>query len=144
MPSTVHPYLRHLPEQPRLAWTFTGSPVTLHHVQLDRDLYYRPATYYDPQRRGLPALGTHPANLAELGEDQFFMAGDNSPSSNDARLWDPPVPWIAAKFDAEVGVVHRRLLLGKAFFVYYPSPENEWRNRGLRFVPNFGEMRFIR
>lgn len=133
------------PSQPHIEWEFSGSPLVLHHVELDRDLYYRPD---EMPRRTLtddvyPALATHPAHLATLNENQFFACGDNSPNSLDGRLWGDPVPWIDYLFkDAGPGVVPRELLLGKAFFVYFPSPESLTEN-GRRLVPNFGEMRFI-
>jgi signal peptidase I len=37
--------------------------------------------------------------------EHYFMLGDNSQESSDSRMW---------------GLVPRRLLLGKAYFVYYP------------------------
>lgn len=142
-PYTHNSRTSYLPEAPKLSWQFAGSPVTLYRVELDRDLYYQPATY----SRGNPEAGraaraTHPANLPTLNNDQFFVCGDNSPASLDGRLWDPPVPWLAQEIDATPGIVARKLMLGKAFFVYFPSPESISKD-GKRFVPNFGEMRFI-
>ncbi len=130
---------RHPPQPLRLAWHFANSPVTLHRVELDRDLYYRPA---NDIYVGGPALGTHPDRLAHLDDDQFFVCGDNNPASLDGRLWGHPDPWIAKEIDPAPGVVNRSLLLGKAFFVYFPSPEGV-REGARRFVPNFGQMRFI-
>ena len=40
--------------------------------------------------------------------DEFLMLGDNSPRSNDSRLWQT------------THSVPRHLLIGKAFFVYWP------------------------
>lgn len=134
--------VRYHPKQPSLTWEFEGTGVTLHRIELDRDLYYQPAAYGSRFSNG-PALGTHPDNLAALQAGQFFCLGDNSAASSDGRLWDPPVPWVAHEIDPTQGVVPRDLLLGKAFFVYFPSPEGVTEN-GMRFVPNFGEMRFIR
>jgi len=45
---------------------------------------------------------------ADPRNDEFLMLGDNSPRSNDSRLWAPPHS------------VPRHLLIGKAFFVYWP------------------------
>jgi len=89
-------------------------------------------------RRGQPAHGTHPKSTVILNQDQFFVCGDNSPQSLDARLWDVPNPWVA-EMDRTTGVVNRDLLIGKAFFVYFPAP---YRNHGVP-VPDFGSMRFI-
>jgi hypothetical protein len=73
-----------------------------------------------------------------LSPDQYFVCGDNSASSLDARLWGEPDPWVA-QMDPDIGVVNRNLLIGKAFFVYFPAPT--WA-RGIP-IPDFGRMRFI-
>ncbi|MCC6908444.1 MAG: signal peptidase I [Phycisphaerales bacterium] len=130
----------HQPRPLRLEWRFANSPVTLHRVELDRDLYYRPSAR--GQGNPAPALATHPTTLLLLDDDQYFCCGDNSPASLDGRLWGDPAPWIAQEIDDAPGVVNRELLLGKAFFVYFPSPEGV-REGAIRFVPNFGAMRFI-
>ncbi|MFO0867809.1 MAG: signal peptidase I [Pirellulales bacterium] len=64
----------------------------------------------------------------ELGADQFFPMGDNSPQSKDGRLWGEP-PYV-----------ERELLTGKAVLVYWP---HSW-NRPIPFTPNLGRMRLIR
>ncbi len=144
------------PVEAKLRWNFAGSPVTLHRVQVDRDLYYRvdtlttqatrnatPPGYDALVRAGSPALGTHPDKLAILGPDQFFMLGDNSTASSDSRLWGNPHPYVVHQIDDSPFLVHRRLLLGKAWLVYFPAPYPVTENgRGL--VPSFGNMRFIR
>lgn len=120
---------------PDISWQFEGAPVTLTRVGLDRDIYYE-ATQIQGGA-SLPGLGTHPARLATLGADQFFCLGDNSPFSKDGRLWTAVDPWVAYGVDPEVGVVNRDLMLGKAFYVYFPAP--------LRFpIPDFGRMRLIK
>lgn len=125
--------------RPSVSWTFQGSPVTIFRVGLDRDIYYEAAKF---TRGGWgPALGTHPMNLASLGDDQFFVMGDNSPSSKDGRLWDEVDPWVADQIDPTVGIVPRKLMLGKAFFVYFPAP---YRAFDTVPIPDFGRMRFIR
>lgn len=62
-----------------------------------------------------------------LAAGQFFLMGDNSPQSSDARMWSQ-------------NFVRRDDLIGKALFVYYPHP---W-NRPIPYLPNFGRMGFIR
>ncbi len=124
--------------RPSVRWDFTGSSLTLHRVALARDIYYEAARFL---RGGWgPALATHPRNLASLGPDQFFVLGDNSPSSKDGRLWDQVDPWVATEIDDTIGVVPRKLILGKAFFVYFPAP---YRAFGSVPIPDFGRMRFI-
>ncbi len=124
------------PDRPRVSWSFSGSPVTLFRVGLDRDLYYE-SVQMGPE----PGLGTHPSHLATLGPDQFFVLGDNSPASKDGRLWDRVDPWVQEEIDPTVGVVPRRLMLGKAFFVYFPAP---FSLGGRIPIPDFGRLRAIR
>jgi signal peptidase I len=54
---------------------------------------------------------TYPYKLhdyAENDRDEFLVLGDNSPRSNDSRLWEASPS------------VERRLLIGKAFWIYWP------------------------
>jgi hypothetical protein len=87
-----------------------------------------------------PSYGTYP-KLAELNQDQFLMAGDNSAYSSDGRLWGNPDEFVAAQIDKAPFVVHRDLLIGKAWSVYWPATH---RLGSLPIVPNFGRVRFIR
>ena len=48
----------------------------------------------------LTSGGTEANNLAVLGPDHFFMAGDNSPASSDSRLWGNPHPLVATQIDS--------------------------------------------
>ena len=50
----------------------------------------------------------------ELGPDEFFMMGDNSPRSKDSRLWSN------ARGAKHGHAVPRSALVGKAFYVYWP------------------------
>lgn len=77
----------------------------------------------------------------ELQADQYFALGDNSPNSSDSRFW------------AGEHYFERDLLIGKAFFIYWPAAkapdwaiEVPFRGRHFRFpfYPNFGRMGFIR
>jgi signal peptidase I len=119
--------------RPRLSWQFHGSPFTLHNVALDRDIHYQ-AT---PTLSALPARATDPRRMPALKHDQYFVCGDNSPQSEDGRLWEDPNPWIAL-LDPDGGVVNRRLLIGKAFFVYWPAT-----HAGKVPIFDAGRVRFI-
>lgn len=55
------------------------------------------------------------AEFTQLGPDEFFVMGDNSPRSQDSRLW-PNQNRNAPNRHA----VDRAALIGKAFFVYWP------------------------
>ncbi len=85
----------------------------------------------DPSRWATSPLfapGARRPRSETMGADQFFPLGDNSPQSQDARLWsgDP--------------YVERELLIGKAVLIYWP---HHWR-RPIPFMPNFARMGFIR
>ncbi|MFI4917004.1 MAG: S26 family signal peptidase [Phycisphaerales bacterium JB060] len=111
------------------------GPVKLHRLGVDRDLYYQ-TTRGDSQ---LPVRGSHPSlDLAVLDNDQFFVCGDNSASSQDSRLLGEPSPWVSP-LGAPAGVVPGELMLGRAFFVYFPAVERA----GPVPVPGFGRLRFI-
>ncbi len=116
----------------------SGGPATLYRVSLARDIYYTPVAYPRGPDEGNPAKATAPSSTAYLNQDQFFTLGDNSPMSADGRLWARPDPWVA-EIDPIQGVVHRDLLIGKAFLVYFPAP----KRAPMRFAPNVGDMRFI-
>lgn len=113
---------------------FDAGAFELARVRLDRDLHYQASPRTDK-----PASGTDPRNMPVLTKDQFFVCGDNSPASLDARLWTNIDPWVAEQIDDTVGVVHRDLLVGKAFFVYFPAPAPERK----LWLPDFGRLRFI-
>lgn len=67
-------------------------------------------------------------DLHPLSDDQYFPMGDNSPASQDARLWgDPPY-------------VTRDLLLGRGLFLYWPHS----LNYPFFGFPDFSRMKFIR
>ena len=135
------------PTEPILRWHFEGSPVSMRRVRIDRDLYYRPAKIQRSQKNrpyvSGPGFGTSPANLAVLNSDQFFMLGDNSPASSDSRLWGSPHPLVAHQIDEDPFVVNRKLLLGKAWVVYFPAPYSLGAS-GRGIIPDFGRLRFIR
>ncbi len=126
-------------EKPSVRLTFSGSPLTLHRMRLDRDLYYRPDRHLNQP----PGFGTHTSHLAILEPDQFFMCGDNSPKSEDSRLWGDPHPIVAAHGMTAPFIVERRLLLGKAWVVYFPAPYRLTEDT-VGVIPDFGRLRFIR
>ncbi len=87
-----------------------GVSVVLHHLKLSRDVQYR--------FEGENAI----SDAFALGEKEYFMLGDNSPSSEDSRAWSKPgVP--EADF------------IGKPFLAHQPL-------RISRMVVNGKEQRF--
>ena len=79
-----------------------------------------------------------------LGEDQFFVMGDNSPESSDARLWAGPGPRSRGKPGG--AYLERQLLIGKALCVYWPHSWNRIPGTPIPFplFPNFMDMRLVR
>ncbi|MGF1633532.1 MAG: signal peptidase I [Phycisphaerae bacterium] len=112
------------------------------HVSVWRDIFYRSRVKRERSVAFWASPKDFPANLVRLGDDEFFVAGDNSPISGDARMWTDPVNLPAEGLFAEAGRVPGRFLLGRAFFVYWPAGYRI-RNSPPSLVPNFGQMRFI-
>ncbi len=73
-----------------------------------------------------------------LAQDQFFVMGDNSAESSDARLWQTGHP--------DARYLERRLLIGKALCVYWPHSWNRIPGTPIPFplFPNFADMRLVR
>jgi signal peptidase I len=122
-----------------------GGPCTIAHLKVFRDLYY---TQNDPEyARSIRTANAE--NPLTLGPDEFFAMGDNSRLSADGRVWEavnPPLDDLGTR----IGIVPRRYLLGKAFFVYWPagfrpSPTDALPNSlNIPLIPNTGDMRLIR
>lgn len=123
-------------KSPQVRVDFAGGAFELSRVSLSRDIFYQPDAALYGQAKS--ARATSPRAALFLNNQQFFVCGDNSPSSLDGRYWEMPDLWVA-QLDPTQGVVNRDLLIGKAFFVYFPSPE--WV-KGIP-VPDVGRMRFI-
>jgi signal peptidase I len=110
---------------------------TLSHIALWHDVYYTNDEGYWASPRD------YPHQLARLGKDEYFVLGDNSLISGDARYWTHnPVNLPAENLTADTGRVPGRFLLGKAFFVYWPAGFRPV-NGAPALVPDFGDMRFI-
>ena len=91
-------------DRSRVSFGADGCDVAVHDVRLWRDIYYT-----DGRGQARPAKFAVSRPL-RLGDDEYFMMGDNSPRSFDSRNW---------------GVVKRASLVGEAFFVFWPIPR--WR-----------------
>jgi hypothetical protein len=100
-----------------------GLQVRVDSLKLFRDVYYT-------QGRGNHAV-TEPF---QLGENEYFVLGDNSPVSSDSRSWPD-------------GRVSERLLMGKPFVVHLPSrPGKLTIGKWVAHVriPDFARMHYIR
>jgi signal peptidase I len=82
-----------------------------------------------------PVFGRRRSVQFQLGEDEFFMLGDNSAASLDSRLWGN------SQF-----FVKRDLLVGQGLLVYWPHSRNRIPGTPIPFpfFPNFSEMGRIR
>ena len=141
-------------QRPEIGIKVDGPAVTLNGVQIDRDIYYS-SQARSPDDKGMLVkrmnskgrVVTH-GKYIELEADRFFCLGDNSPQSHDSRYWrDQDLnPWIRQRLleqdSQQTGVVPRELIMGRAFFVYFPPPYS-WRPETVGIIPNFGDLRFI-
>jgi signal peptidase I len=76
------------------------------HPAFDRIYSYRGGNrgYSNPSHPAAQYLRS-PTDTFTLGDDEYFMLGDNTENSQDSRFW---------------GVVPRRNIVGRASFVYWP------------------------
>lgn len=138
-------------------------PLELRHLRVHRDVFYRSADVVLDERPmssyftgrvsedelnpyvGYPGWGTtgNPILLRDKGPRDYYCLGDNSPQSKDSRMWWEVCPYLKQRGDYQYGTVPEDQMIGRAFFVYWPS--------GLRFsketpaiIPNVGRMRIIR
>lgn len=98
-----------------------GTHVKVSDLKVYRDVYYRTEELVNNELS------------QQLGEEELFVLGDNSPISIDSRAWPE-------------GTIKVPLLIGKPFLLHLPSrPGNisiagyEWRIR----IPDFSRIRFI-
>jgi signal peptidase I len=115
----------------------------LSHIKLWRDVYYinRPNSGLNwaiPEN--FPNKLIHLAS--EKGKEEYFVLGDNSIISGDARYWNQPINLPNEDLVVESGRVPERFMLGKAFFVYWPAGYRPFRDAP-GMIPDFGDMRFI-
>lgn len=111
-----------------LALGILGGEATIDRLMVYRDIYYTDGLSHAPGR---------PFGVGEpyhLGEQEYFVLGDNSPVSNDSRFW-PESP-----------VVPGSMMLGKPFLVHLPSRGVPLRVFGDEpyWVPDLREIRYIR
>jgi len=123
--------------EPKVVILGSGK-LTLSHVAIFRDIHYTAGPPID----GSPAGRAAESYPFVLEKDEFFMLGDNSPTSADSRFW--PKPDKANKgLSYSAGVVPRDYLVGKALFVYWPGGFKPFAKFPIAAIPNVGKMRFI-
>lgn len=118
----------------------SGVNLTVNHLLIQRDIYYRGEQVIDALTRaanplsraeiddptGLLQHRDDPRSWSELydktaeeavftlGPDEYMMLGDNSPKSKDSRLWGNQ------RGAPRRHAVPRSALVGKAFYIYWP------------------------
>ncbi|MBB6430986.1 S26 family signal peptidase [Algisphaera agarilytica] len=151
-------------DRPEVTIRVIGGSATLHGVELDRDIAYTPslssnaqvATFGAMRRAANGTLREVPPIPIRPG--RYFVLGDNSPISSDGRFWGDVQPWIEKRMFEEADdwepvpgypfardyahVVPRGLMVGRAFFIYFPAPYAVSPG-GQQLLPNFGDMRFV-
>jgi signal peptidase I len=115
-----------------------GTSATVSGLRVLRDVFYTNTDSRTRIRNHVQLLDSPDDSL-----DQFFMLGDNSPSSSDSRYW------------SRQGFAERRQLIGKAVYIYWPHSwpatyalRLGWNGTGwnfeIPFWPNWERMRLIR
>ena len=128
--------------RPRARISADHLDIELYHLSLERDVHYKnssPSTHLGWGTAGNPIY---------LREGEYFVLGDNSPASQDSRLWTTPGLYLLDREERyQVGTVPGDQLIGKAFFVYWPSGYRiKWLPvlKSFGAIPNAGKMRWIR
>lgn len=114
-----------------------AGEVRLRHVAIFRDIHYMSHSGSD----GRPILRGSEGDAFELGEDEFFVLGDNSPASLDSRWWNKAGTGNNGA-EYRMGTVPREYLVGKAFFVYWPGGSKASK-KSPRLVPYVGGLKRI-
>jgi hypothetical protein len=116
----------------------------LQHVLIERDVYYTS----NGRLENVMRYGVQGRPI-RLDSSSYFMLGDNSPNSQDARYAfsrDPSDPVVGPHLqgtDYPLGTVPGDQLIGRAFLVYWPGflPVTPWG--GVNFLPDAGRIRWI-
>jgi hypothetical protein len=113
LPSTTEPF----------ALGAQGLSVVVEDLRIFRDVYYAEPIGREPYGWGAVPI--------VLGDEAYYVLGDNSSISEDSRTWGPNSPVLSNS------------LLGKTLAVIYPA--RSCTISGRRFqIPDLGRIRYIR
>jgi signal peptidase I len=128
------------------------AQLTLRHLLIERDVYYVQGELKGIDHRPIGPGYAAQGNPLQLGPNEYFLVGDNSPNSQDARYafaqpgQNPVGPHLAERYKAgqfQPGTVPGDQLIGRAFFVYWPG-FMPLTSRGPNILPDLGRARWIR
>lgn len=127
-----------------------------------RRVLHDPAEWYELYSKRARGSNNSPEARFELGPNEYLMLGDNSPRSQDSRVWPN------ARGAERRHAVPRSALVGRAFYIYWPHGvpfmndgegysvtyhkevtrggvvKTEYPNFRVPFYPNFSRMHRIR
>lgn len=119
----------------RLRFVALNAEFTLSHLRIDRDVHY---------------LGTGrratPGDPFQLATNEYFVLGDNSSNSNDARDWTRVDERLQGELDLgryRLGTVRGDDIVGLTFLVYLPGlqPVDSWPSSRML---DLGRARWVR
>ncbi len=120
------------------AKVFGSGSLKISHLAIFRDIHYTVGHYFGDKNlvRGAGSEGF------TLGDNEYFVLGDNSTDSFDSRWWNEP--GLANNDQGyRPGIVPADYLVGKAVFVYWPGGFRPFEGSPA-VVPNIKKMRFIK
>jgi signal peptidase I len=105
-----------------------GGTMVVNEFRIHRDIHYTSSLANTPRQPHAML------SAVQLGADEYFVLGDNSPVSNDSRFWSTGP------------VVARSLFLGKPFLVHLPGQLVPLQvfGRSVCWVPDPRRIRYIR
>jgi hypothetical protein len=118
--------------QPQVRLLGRGQ-IQVSHLGLFRD------TYYISQA----TLRANEEDPFKLEKHEFFVCGDNSPNSLDARLWSEEGKGITNQPAYRMGIVPMEYMMGKAFLVYWSDAYSPMPNM-LPVIPNIDRIKSSR
>jgi len=130
-------------QPPRVELAGRQARFEVRHVRIDRDQYYTQSAANGPGGNGTRGGSHNPIQLSDGRQPgttrEYFLLGDNSNASQDSRFWPDPNA-VAGGYQA--GTVPEENLVGRAFFVFWPSGY-PLVGTGLPIVPRVSRLRQI-